>query len=117
MLSVFTIGTLSFVDTAEAAKWTKFDSGKYKADPGLGYKKTVSYVSYIKGTKDIKMNIYAYKSKNNKKVLFGTLYLSKKGNKIQTYVVEKGKKSKPTYDTVNMSVKNYYFSRMNPVKL
>ena len=29
LLSVFTIGALSFTDTVEAASWKKFDSGSF----------------------------------------------------------------------------------------
>ena len=51
LLSIFTVGTLSFVDTVEAATWKKIGSGNFKD-------KTMSYISYSKGTKEIKMDTY-----------------------------------------------------------
>lgn len=109
LLSVFAVGTLSFVDTVEAAKWKKFDSGKYKIEPVSGYKDTASFVSYSKGSKDLKMNIYWYKTKNNKKEYQGTAYFSKSGNKIKMYSVDKkGKKSKPEYGTYKGTIKQFY---------
>ncbi|MCL2157231.1 MAG: hypothetical protein FWH54_04330 [Methanobrevibacter sp.] len=74
LLSVFAVGTMSFVGTVEAAKWKKYDSFSYNTkNPDPGYKKKVSIVTYIKGTKDIKMNVYGYKTKNNKKMFIGNM--------------------------------------------
>lgn len=110
LLSVFAVGTLTFMDTVEAKKWTKFDSGSYNDnDQDPKYKKKVSYISYNKGSKDIKMNLYMYRTKNNKKELQGIVYFSKSGNKIKmTAVDKKGKKDKPEYVTTGMNVKTFY---------
>lgn len=110
LLSVFAVGTLTFVDTVEAAKWKKYDSGSFNVkNPDPGYKKKISYVTYIKGSKDIKMNAYYHKSNNNKKVFFSTQYISKTGNNIKTYHVNlKGKKSKPEYITYKGTSKQFY---------
>ncbi|MCL2157615.1 MAG: hypothetical protein FWH54_06300 [Methanobrevibacter sp.] len=110
LLSVFAVGTMSFVGTVEAAKWKKYDSFSYNTkNPDPGYKKKVSIVTYIKGTKDIKMNVYGYKTKNNKKMFIGNMYLSKTGDKLKFQVVDsKGKKSKPEYGKTKLSVKSCY---------
>ena len=111
LLSVFAVGTLSFTDTVEAATWKKIDSGTIYGKTDPGYKNKLTYVSYIKGSKDIKMNFYGYKTKNNKKVLGGIIYFSKVGNKIKiTEIDSKGEKSKPEYISYGGTVKQYYKS-------
>jgi hypothetical protein len=99
LLSVFAVGTLTFMDTVEAAKWKKFDSGNFNTkDPDPGYTKKISYSSYNKGSKYIKIDFYMYKTKNNKKEKAITSYITQSGNKIKYYQVgQKGKKSKPQY--------------------
>lgn len=71
----------------------------------------MSYVSDNKGS-HIRMKLYQYKSKNNKKVYAGTIYLSKIGTKIRTYTVDpKGKKSKPVFNDYKSSswkIKDHY---------
>ena len=116
LLSVFTVGTLVFVDTVEAASWKKLGSGTFKDNnPGTDFEKTGSFISYSKGSKDIKMDFYIH-PKKDKKAKSGTLFISKTGNKIKTYTVNfKGKKSKESTITYKGSVKefyNYYISHL-----
>jgi len=60
----------------------------------------MSYVSYSKGSNNIKINIYGYKIKDNKKDKLVTFYFGKSGNKIKFYHADsKGKKSKLDYFT------------------
>ena len=110
LISIFAIGTLSITDTVEAATWKIYDSGSFNAKyPEAGYKKKMSYVTYIKGSKDMKMKMYGYKIKNNKKTYLATVYINKIGNKIKTYSTdEKGKKSKPEYGLYKSGVKTFY---------
>ena len=111
LLTVFAVGTTCFVDTVEAAKLKKFDSGSYTTDnPDPGCTKKVTFVSYIKGSKDIKIVLYGTKSKNNKKVFGAYGYLSKTAGKMKFYIVDsKGKKSKPSYSPkTDMGVKEFY---------
>ena len=113
LLTVFAVGTTCFVDTVEAAKWKKFDSGSFTDDnPDPGYTKKVTFVSYIKGSNDIKMVLYDYKSKNNKKIYSGYAYFNKAGKKFKSYIVDKkGKKTKLTnfnLEKDNLEIKIYY---------
>ncbi|MCL2115606.1 MAG: hypothetical protein FWH29_05225 [Methanobrevibacter sp.] len=97
LLTVFAIGTLNLLDTVEAAKWKKFDSGSYNNEyPEDGFKKKMSFVSYKKGSEYIKTKIYGYKIKNNKKVLLVTVNMIKINNTVKSYSVVDGKKSKVT---------------------
>ncbi|MDR2967416.1 MAG: hypothetical protein LBU74_05670 [Methanobacteriaceae archaeon] len=115
LLSVFAVGTLQFVDTVEAATWKKHDSGSWNLKtPFPTYKKKVSFTTYIKGSKDIKMNIYGYKTKNNKKTLLMTFYMSKTGNKVKLYSNILGSKTKPTYSTYSNNIKTYYKKIFKP---
>jgi len=118
LLFVFAVGIISFVDTVEAAKWKKFDSGSFnikKAD--AGYKNKISYTSYTKGSKNIKMDLYGYKKKNNKKELLQTIYYTKTGDKIKYYNVnKKGKKSKTQSTALNMSLKTFYKDSITSLK-
>ena len=119
LLSVFATGTLSFVDTVEAAKWKKFDSGTIKFnDSDPAFKNKVSYVTYIKGSKEIKMNYYWYTAKENKKIHAGTFYFTQVGkNRIKSVIADgKGKKSKVDYIAYPYSVKQYYKSVINGLK-
>jgi hypothetical protein len=112
MLSVFAVGTMNFVDTVEATTWNKYDSGTFNSKSSEpGFKKKLSYITYIKGSKDIKMKIYGYKTKNNEKVLIVTGYFSKTGNNIKCYsIFPNGKTANPEYVTTKMSVKQFYKS-------
>ena len=95
MLAVFAVGTLNSLDTAEAAKWKKYDSGSFKTEyPEEGFKEKMSFVSYKKDSKNLKTNIYGYKLKNNKKTLLVTVYMIKTGKNVKTYGIVNGKKSK-----------------------
>ena len=100
LLSVFTVGTLSFADTVEAAKWKKFSSGNFKD-------KKMSYVSYSKGTKEIKMDTYV--KLKGKKTKVASLFFTKTGSNIKSYSVDyKGKKSKVTTTAYKGNAKQYY---------
>ena len=115
LLSVFIVGTLTFTDTVEAAKWKKYDSGSYNEKGSFpGFKNKVSYVTYIKDSKNIKINFYQYKAKNNKKVLGSTLYLIKSGKNVKIYGVENGKKSGTSLDPYSGTIKNYYKKIIKP---
>jgi len=91
---------MSILDTVEAAKWKKFDSGtfnvdnkNFKLDSTFNSKKKVSFVSYSKGSNQIKIKYYAVKKKNNKKAYESTTTLTKSGKKFKMTVVDyKGKK-------------------------
>lgn len=108
LCSVFIVG-LQIIEPVNAANWKKFDSGSYKIDPPSGFKNKTTYISYIKGSNNIKTNIYIYKAKTDDKIYSGTLYISKTGNKIKTYAIEgKGKKGKPDYYKTKYSAKKYY---------
>jgi hypothetical protein len=79
LLSVFAVGTLSFVETAEAAKWKKYNSGKFTNEySAAGDKKVMTYQSYTKGNNDLYVNVYSYSKKNNKKQLDTKYTFSKK---------------------------------------
>ena len=110
MLSVFAVGTMNFIVPVEAATWKKFDSGSFiDKKPISGFTNKMSYTSYIKGSKEIKVNFYGYSAKTNKKILFFSVYLTKTGNKIKLHSVDiTGKKSKPEYMKFDKSVKQGY---------
>jgi len=100
-LSVFVVGTCSFAETVEAAKWKKFDSGKFKADDGS----VVTFTSYIKGSNKIHMKMYV-KSK-----LVATMDLKKTGQKVvMTIKNNKGKVLAKETKYTKKSLKNYYYS-------
>lgn len=111
LLSIFVVGTIAFSDTVSAAKWKKYDSGSFNVKkPGPGFKNKFSYVTYIKGSKNIKMNMYMYFTKNNKKIYAATFYMSKTtGKTLKLYSVDlTGKKSKVEYYSYKGNVKSYY---------
>ena len=137
MLSIFAVGTMTFIDTVEAAinpidnekeytveskeksaKWIKFDSGTINfPKPDKGYRNKHSYVAYSKGSKDIRVNFYGYKIKNNKKTYVGALFLSKTGNKLTYYAIySTGKKEQPSYSTTKMSVRQTYNAMISEMK-
>ena len=112
LLFVFAVGTVNFADTVDAAKWTKFESGSFNIkNPDSGFNKKISYVSYQKGNNNIKMELYGYKKKNNKKELLQTVYYDKIGEKVKCYSAnKKGKKTSPQFDTLNTTttLKSFY---------
>ncbi len=78
LLSIFAVGTLSFVGAVEAAKWTKYDSGKYSDEyPLAGYKKVVSYQSYTKGNNALYVDSYVYPKKGGKQLSDRTTFTKK----------------------------------------
>jgi AAA+ ATPase superfamily predicted ATPase len=120
LLSVFAVGTVACTDTVEAAAWKKIDSGTWKSsDPSSGYKKTLTYVTYVKGSNDIKIDMYKYKIKNNKKVFDGTLYISKIGNtmKVQSVSPTGKKLASPDYYTYKGTIKQFYKEIKKPLGL
>lgn len=124
LLSFFAVGTMNLLDTVEAAKWKKFDSGTFTVTPGafsldstFNSKKKVSFVSYSKGSNQIKMNFYAYKKKNNKKAYESTTYYTKSGKEIKSNIVDyKGQKSSGGTATVTSSLKSYYKTKLSSYK-
>lgn len=107
--TVFAVGTMHFVDTVDAAKWKKYDSGKFKDEyPAAGYKKVSSYQSYTKGDNNLYVNLYAH-SKNGKKKLGSKLTLNKKGNVIKATEKNYFSNEKETfYLQTKWSVKKVY---------
>ena len=100
LLSIFTVGTIAFADTVEAAKWKKFDKGTTKD-------KSASYTSYQKSTNEIKTDFYIHFKKNKTKA--GTLFISKTGNNIKTYILNyKGKKTTQSKILSKKSAKKFY---------
>jgi hypothetical protein len=93
----------------KSVKWKKYDSGSFidnKTSPG--YKKKILYVGYFKGSNSLRIDFYEYTTKNNKKESLGKTYVTKKGNQIGIYVVDKGLKSGTEYYTYKKSLKQYY---------
>ena len=83
LLSIFAVGTMNLCDTVAAATWKKFDSGSYTdPNPEPGYKKTVTYVAYMKGSDMILLDSYVYKVNNNKKVHCERMGIGKKSHNI-----------------------------------
>lgn len=101
LLSVFTVGTLSFVETVDAACWKKYDSGKIiTKNPKPRFKKTVTYVSYEKNSNTVHGKYYGYKTKNNQKKLIFILFISKDKNKGKMTLTDfTGKKIKRSSET------------------
>jgi len=118
LLFVFAVGTIGFVDTVEAAKWKKLDSGSFNVEkPDAGYKKKISYTSYTKGANNIKMDLFGYKKKNNKKIKLQTIFYTKSGDKVKYYNVNsKGKKSKVQSATINTTLKTFYKNSTTALK-
>jgi len=84
LLSVFAVGTQTFIEPVEAAKWKKYDSGKFTHEcPPAGYKKTMTYQSYTKGSNDLFVNLYTYSKKTNKKKLNMKIIFSKENGTIK----------------------------------
>jgi len=84
LLSVFAVGTLNFVDNVEAAKWEKYDSGKYiNYYAGAENKKIALYQSFIKDNNQLYVNIYSFSKKTGKKKLANKISFSKKKNVIK----------------------------------
>lgn len=111
LLSVFAVGTISFADTVEAAKWKKFDSGTltpssgtYSLDSSFKQNK-VLFVSYIKGS-STKTKFYAYKKSNNKKVLESTCTITRTATKVKlTSVDYKGNKQSVSENLTSLAKK------------
>jgi hypothetical protein len=75
----------------------------------------MSYISYNKGSNNIKINFYGHKIKNNNKKHMSTAYGIKTGTKIKMYVAyTNGEKTKPVYDTYKGSFKQYYKNVVKP---
>ena len=63
----------------------------------------------MQGSKDIKVIFHGYKTKNNKKALIRTMYISKTVKNIEYYFVENnGKKSKTVSNAFGGTVKQFY---------
>lgn len=80
LLSVFAVGTLNFVDTASAAKWKKYDSGRFTDYyHAAGDKNIMSYQSYLKGNNELYVKIYSYSKTGNKKLDNKVIFSKKNG--------------------------------------
>ncbi|MDR2967662.1 MAG: hypothetical protein LBU74_06915 [Methanobacteriaceae archaeon] len=115
LLSVFAVGTLQFVDTVEAAAWTKYNSGKFTNEyPAAGEKKIMTYQSYIKGTNQLYVNIYSYSKKTNKKKLDTRLTFNKKNGIMKTKMIDYSwNYTSPEQFKTSQSVKTAYKTSMN----
>ena len=113
LLSVFAVGTMGFADTVEAAKWKKYDSGKYADEyPVAGYKKVISYQSYTKGNNNLYVDTFAYPKTGGKKLIDKTVF-TKKNNIIK--ITSKNYFSNETmtgYFQTKLSVKKIYKDNM-----
>lgn len=79
LLSIFAVGTLSFVEQVEAAEWKKYDSGKFTDFyPAASDKGIISYQSYVKGNNELYANLYSYSKKTGDKKLYTKFSFSKK---------------------------------------
>lgn len=109
LLAVFTVGTLHFTETVEAASWKKFDSGTYTINSNdKGFKNKDAYISYKKGPNNVKTKLYAL-TNSNKKVYYSTIYINKQGNTFKVYSIEyDGKKSNWGTDKYKISMNKYY---------
>ena len=120
LLTVFAVGTISLSDTVEAVEWKKFDSGSFKGvKPDPGFKNKMSYISHKKDSNNIKITLYGYKKKKNKKVLVQTIHFTKTGDVVKIYsTYKKGKKSKTQSGKVkvNMTLGNFYKNFIATVK-
>ena len=84
LLIIFAVGTMNFVDTVEAAKWKKYNSGNFNDEyPQARYAQWGTYKSYMKGNNQLYVNIYVYDcdkgSKPVKKLSSKTTFTKKNG--------------------------------------
>jgi len=117
LLSVFAVGTLNFVETVEAAKWKKYDSGKFTDYySGAENKKIASYQSFIKGNNELYVNIYSISKKTGKKKLANKITISKKKNVIKIVDNNYGWGEVSTWKfKTSMSVKTHYKFMMKDI--
>lgn len=109
LLSVFTVGTMNFAETVEAASWKKIDSYSVNVkNPDPDFNNKVLYTTFIKGNVNIKTDIFMHKNNTGKKVSMGTVYINKKGNKISLYSIKNGKKSKTKTVTYTGPIRDVY---------
>ncbi|MCL2157652.1 MAG: hypothetical protein FWH54_06490 [Methanobrevibacter sp.] len=115
LLSIFAVGTQNFIEPVEAAKWTKYNSGKFTNEcPEAGYKKVMTYHSYTNGSNNLYANIYSYSKKNNKKKLDMKLTFSKKNGIIKANCIDYSwNMESPEEFNTTMSVKAMYKSVLN----
>jgi len=80
---IFIVGTFSIVGAAEAAKWKKIDSGKFKTEyPPEGYKKLVYYQTFAKGENKLYYDTYFYPKNDSTKKLSYRITMTKNKNMI-----------------------------------
>lgn len=117
LISIFAVGTLTFVDTVEAAKWKKYDSGKFADEYNYaGYKKIAAYQSYTKGDNNLYVDTYIYPKNGNSKKLAHREILIKKNNNLKITNIDYISKEKTVnYYTTTYSVKRLYKNTMNYV--
>ncbi|MCL2156439.1 MAG: hypothetical protein FWH54_00255 [Methanobrevibacter sp.] len=98
LISVFAVGTISSIDTVEAAKWKKYDSGTVKIQG-----KTLKYKTYIKGSKEMRMDM-----SSSGKILM-KYYFTKTKTGIKVAVKDKkGKTINSASAKTKVSLKSYY---------
>ena len=89
---------VSFADTVSAAKWKKYDSGKFSDNyPPVGYKIGSKYQSYVKGDNKLYVNYYNFKKGTNKKHLGAKWTFTKIDKKTIKLVEQTDFKKKNTY--------------------
>lgn len=115
-MSVLVVGTLSFVDTVDAAKWKKFDSGSIymtnsAKNPNFtkNIKPIMYYVSYYKTPNTIQMKQYYKIGNSNKKTFMYSENFIKKNNTITLILKDsKNKIISRNSAKTKLSLKNYY---------
>lgn len=109
LLSVFAVGTMTCVDTVDAAKWKKYNSGSFNDEyPAYGYQKYGTYQSYVKGNNELYVNTYSYKE-NNARKLDKKITFTKKNGKMKIAIIDYSWKERKSSEFKTFkSVKSVY---------
>ena len=98
LCSIFAVGILNFVETVEAVKWEKYDSGTVKMEND-----TFNYKTYIRGSNQIQIDI------SYKKTLLSKTYIRKNQTGINSVTMDnKGKTIKRKFIKTKMDIKTFY---------
>jgi len=99
LCSIFAIGTLNIIDSVEATKWKKYDSGTIKIEKNV----TFNYKTYIKKTNQMRVDI------SYKKTLLTKTYLRKNITGINSVIIDnKGKTISKNFTKTKMDLKTFY---------
>lgn len=113
LLSVFAVGTLTFTETVDAAKWKKFDTGKFPIKDTKDYipgaKPFMKYVSYSKPN-NIQINMYITKKSDNKNIKFMYMQFTKPNKNYVKMTSKSVFETKKDSETMKWpySLKSYY---------